>query len=142
MQKNREFTLKPTSDEDLISYLHKLVFPADHIYNTINEVYHWIVYDKDMKIPAGFCTGTKINSDTMFLARAGLLDFACGNGLHKRMLIVRERKARKLGLKQIITYTKMDNMRSNHNLQKCGYMIYGPENPYADEDCLYWIKYL
>lgn len=142
MSQNRKFRLKRTHDMELIDYLHKLIFPSDELYKTENKAYYWIVYDQDLKIPAGFCIGTDIGDNTMFLARAGLLDFACGNGLHKRMMRVLEKLARKIGIKTILTYTVLSNIRSSHNLQKYKYMLYAPEYNYVGNNCLYWRKEL
>ena len=106
-----------------------------------NKALHWLVRDEN-KNPVGFCILTIMKYGTAFLSFSGILEEARGNGLQCRMIRVRERKARKEGVKKLISYTKMHNIQSSHNLQKCGFELYAPEEPYADKDCLYWLKIL
>lgn len=137
---SKKFKIRRTNDIGLIKKLHKQTFPEDHFYNSKKNNY-WLVYDENNK-PVGFCMLSEWSHGIGFLSRAGLLECAQGNGLHKRMIRVRERKAKSLGIDVIITYTKIDNITSSRNLQKAGYLLYIPEYEYADEDCLYWMKEL
>jgi hypothetical protein len=58
------------------------------------------------------------------------------------MIKVRERWAKKLGYKTVITYTLNDNYQSFSHLIKLNYEMYVPEYEYADKGCLYFRKEL
>ena len=66
-----------------------------------------------------------------------------GNGLQRRLLKVRERKARQLGWTSVITDTT-DNVPSANNLIKAGYRLFEPESVgamnWAFKSSLFWRK--
>ena len=126
-------------DESLIRSLHEIVFPSDDL-PLDYRCCHWVLMDgKDY---AGFCILKILPHGIGYLYRAGVMEGYTGKGLQKRMIRCRERLGRKIGLKQMITYTKIHNIASSVNLSKCKYSLYIPEEEYAEEDCLYWIKKL
>jgi GNAT superfamily N-acetyltransferase len=61
-----------------------------------------------------------------FLSRCGVLPGYRGKGLQAALIKVRERFARKLGIKTVITYTTVTNLGSANSLIKCGYKLYRP----------------
>lgn len=133
------FKIKKCQDNNLLKTLHSEIFPTDDWYTDPTTV-SWVVW-LDGK-PVGFCMVAEWDGKYGFLARAGLLKEAQGLGLHLRLIKVRENYCRKRGFAKVLTYTKIFNITSSRNLQKSGYMLYIPKNPYADDDCLYWIKKL
>lgn len=137
---NLTYSVRQSYDADLARYLHAKIFPTDEWYDKDSSIY-WIVWD-NYKRPVGFCMLSPCDDEIVFLSRAGLLSEARGKRLHTRMLTTREKWAKKLGFKKIITYTLITNIRSSYNLQKAGYFLYEPEYKYAsdDNDVLYWIK--
>jgi len=137
MREKKIFSVKPSTDIELIKKLHTEIFPADEWYSNPIAV-HWIVWLD--KTPLGFCTASISDENFGFLARAGLKKEARGKGLHQRLIRVRERFIRKSGFTKVITYTKIYNITSSRNLQKSGYQMYIPEYEYADKDCIYWYK--
>jgi hypothetical protein len=60
-------------------------------------------------------------------------------GLQRRFVRVREQKARRIGMRGIITDTS-DNPSSANNLIRCGYRIFTPENPWGFRHTIYWTK--
>ena len=64
-----------------------------------------------------------------------------GKGLQKKMIIVRERLARKLGWGYMISDTN-ENPQSANNLIRAGYLMYEPSYPYGVETTCYWKKKL
>jgi hypothetical protein len=137
--RKKTFNIRQTYDVDEVIKLHKKLFPLDDWYDSRYPAVYWLVYDSKGN-PVGFSILGLLPDDVCFLARSGVLWEARGNGLQVRMIRVREMYARKYNFTKVITYTKIDNIASSHNLQKAGYYLYLPETPYADDDCLYWIK--
>lgn len=101
---------------------------------------YWLV-----KTPAGRAVGfcsvrpTTTDLDTVFLSRAGILPEARGLGLHRRMISVRLRWARKNGFKRAITYAQRDNIQSAVNLLRCGFMLYDPDYRWVGDSYLYFL---
>ena len=62
-----------------------------------------------------------------------------GLGVQKKLIRVRERMARSLGWKWLISDT-YNNPASTNNLTACGFKMYVPTTPYAGEGTLYWRK--
>lgn len=92
----------------------------------------------------GFCAlrESMLWSRWGFLMLAGVLPAHQGQGLQRRMIRVREREAKALGFEGCITYT-IDNPASANNLIRCGYKLYKPAEPYANNKAaLYWRRYL
>lgn len=77
-----------------------------------------------------------------YMARAGVLVNHRGNRLQPRMIRARERKARLLGLTNMVTDTAYFNVRSSNNLIRAGYQLYKPEKPWSFDTSLYWKKKL
>lgn len=134
--------LKKVHNRDACKALHKCILPDDSWKPKKNEQY-WLLYD-DENMPVGFCSCHSLMpwENTVFLSRSGLLESARGFGQQRKMIRARVRWARRTGHKVVITYTTFDNPASYHNLQKCGFTLYLPEEFWAGHDVLYWIKYI
>lgn len=115
-----------------------ICFPGDAYYQTQLPVKAWILKDSDVDV--GFCYLTILDDSTAFLSRAGVVPDFRGKGLQKRLISVRERYARKVGISQLITYTLTSNLASSNNLIRCGYTLYTPSEAYAGTSSLYWNK--
>lgn len=131
--------LKRTKKFTDIIRLHEKLFPVDDVCE-IDGTINWLLMDN--KKAVGFCMLKPLDDEIAFLHESGVLTGYSGKGLQRRMIRCRERYARKNGFSKIITYTKIHNVRSSVNLSRCGYQLYMPENQYADDDCIYWIKHL
>ena len=90
---------------------------------------------------AGFCglTPTYADPNLGYLKRAAVRRPHRGQGLQRRFVRVREARARRLGMRGIITDTS-DNPSSANNLIKCGYRMFIPENPWGFRHSCYWTK--
>lgn len=105
----------------------------------------WIL--KDGKKSIGFCAIDRSNNylNTAYLYRAGI-DFSYrGKGLHKRMIRLRERWAKKNGIKWVVTDTYSDNFNSSNSLISLGYRLWSPpvNCQWAQyKNALYWKKCL
>lgn len=101
----------------------------------------WILFDGDK--PIGYCgVFLDYGDDFGWLGCAGVIKSYRGMGLQKKMIRVREKEARKHGLKKLITYTSRDNFPSANNLIRCGYLLYQPETEYGVKNALYFFKEL
>ncbi len=110
--------------------------------DSVKQGYWWICYTETGK-PAGFC-GMRASvrwQETGYLSRAGVLDAHQGQGLQKRMIRVRIRKAKQLGWKWLLSDTS-ENPASANSLIACGFKMYEPRDPYGLRTSLYWRKKL
>lgn len=75
-----------------------------------------------------------------YLSRVGVLEHARGQGLQKRFVRARLRRARKIGCHTTLTYTSTDNAPSMRSLIACGFRPYDPEEgcDYVGTDFVYW----
>jgi GNAT superfamily N-acetyltransferase len=103
--------------------------------------YWWVAYDG--ALPVGFAAVSQSVrwSDTGYLCRAGVIRSHRGKGLQKRLIRVRERKARQVGWKWLITDT-YSNPASSNSLISCGYRIFKPSQPWSFDSAIYWRKAL
>lgn len=134
----REVQLTERVVEDL-NWMDTLAFPGLDPYPKAGALW-WIGYDEKT---CGCFAGLKnVGHDTGFLCRVAVLKAYRGIGLHRRLIKVREKKAREIGLRWLITYTHPLNLKSANNLIECGFKMYQPQNPYGMEDALYFRKAL
>ena len=135
-------------DEDItetLRDLHDECFgdSAPNLNSTDIERGHWwlaFAIDERREI-AGFCglTPTYADPSLGYLKRAAVRKEHRGAGLQRRFVRVREGKARRLGMRGIITDTS-DNPSSANNLIRCGYRMFIPENPWGFKHTCYWTK--
>lgn len=76
-----------------------------------------------------------------YLDRAGVRWHHRGKGLQSRLIRVRLRRAKQLGMQTILTTTH-DNPASGNNLFRCGFKMYTPNNPWMEKGTVYWTKSL
>lgn len=128
------------SVKELLYVLQLEILPGDEPAKT-EKGYWWIAYDGP--IPVAFCGMYRVSSKSLtgYLCRSGVLKAYRGNGLQKRLIRVRERKARKLGWTHTVTDT-YNNPASANNLIACGFRNYIPRSPWGAEGVVYWIKRL
>jgi GNAT superfamily N-acetyltransferase len=143
------------SDDDQyaeeILTLHDLTFFDPKVRPDLPRGYWWLVYDKEAwstfsltaTSPIAFCglTHALATPGTGYLKRAGVLKAYRGHGLQRKLITVRERKARKLGLTTMVTDTT-DNPPSANSLIKAGYRIFEPRDKWAFTHSIYWRKAL
>jgi GNAT superfamily N-acetyltransferase len=145
MQAKPNYTIVPVDLKDAeicakIKKLHKKCFPHDDVLEP-DEGYWWVVkHETDV---VGFCAMRQSTRwvDCGYLWRAGVHPDHRGQGLQRRMILVRERKARRIGWNFLISDTN-DNVQSANNLIRAGYKMYDPSWPYAFPTTCYWRKNL
>lgn len=122
----------------LLHWLQLEILPADTPCST-QEGWWWLATDDGH--PLGFAGLVQSSqwSDTGYLCRAGVLEKARGNGLQKRLIQARERKARALGWKWLVTDT-YENPASANSLISCGFRMFKPSNPWGADGVCYWKK--
>jgi GNAT superfamily N-acetyltransferase len=123
--------------------LHDLTFFDPKVHPDLPRGYWWLLYCSDLKMPVAFCglTHALATPGTGYLKRAGVLKAYRGQGLQRKLITVRERKARKLGLTTMVTDTT-DNPPSANSLIKAGYRIFEPRDKWAFTHSIYWRKAL
>lgn len=133
------------SDPDVLAVvlqMHETCFPG-YVPFEANVGDLWIAYDGDF--PAAFCAlwpSVRMPA-TGYLARSGVLPAYRGHGLQRRMMLTRERAARRKGWLAMISDTVQDNVHSANNFIKAGYHLFVPDHKWAsDPAALYWRKFL
>ena len=123
----------------LLEYLQLTILPSDAPADYIG--FWWVAYDGTE--PVGFASLYASNrwSDAGYLSRAGVTRSHRGRGLQKRLIRVRERRARDLGWRWLITDT-WNNPPSQNSLIACGYRTFTPSKPWAGDGVTYWRKKL
>jgi GNAT superfamily N-acetyltransferase len=124
------------STQERISGLDHICFPGDAPYNPVGSLW-WVITSEGKDV--AFAGIKPLKEGYGFLCRAGVLKSHQGQGLHRRLLRVRLRAAKRLGMKGVITYTVSTNPKSMNNLIKAGLTLYNPAYRYAG-DVLYWRK--
>lgn len=123
-----------------IDRLQRAVLPGDEPHPTDTGVW-WLVYDGDKAVAFAGMVPSKRWALTMYLCRAGVAESHRGQGLQKRLIGVRERAAKALGVRWLITDTTA-NPASSNSLIARGFRLYEPSAPWGPKAALYWRKKL
>ena len=137
------YRVRREKDLSNIISLNAAIFPED-VLNVDEQTVGWVAYDKNNN-PAGFCTARTLEDGVLYFDRGGVFKEHRGQGLHRKLIEIRERYARKNGYKNIITYVMKDNIKSLTTLVRCDYLIYTPAYQWAGkawETIYYLIKEL
>jgi len=78
-------------------------------------------------------------SDCVYLSRAGVLPEFRGQGLQKRLIRIRLKTAKAIGMNWAVTDT-YDNPASGNNMIACGFKLFIPSDPWGVGRTLYWRK--
>lgn len=107
----------------------------------VSEGHWWIAYDGEL--PVGFAGIVQSHRwcDTGYFCRAGVIRSHRGKGLQKRLIRVREAKAKRLGWNWLISDTYR-NPPSANSLIRCGFQTFTPSCPWAFDGAIYWRKKL
>lgn len=131
-----------------LTNLHDLTFFDAAIRADFERGYWWLVWDNEYPpsakhAPVAFCGLTHAVSTpgAGYLKRAGVLKAYRGSGLQRRLITVREHKARALGLTTMLTDTT-ENPPSANSLIRAGYKIFEPTYRWAFSYSIYWRKAL
>ncbi len=121
--------------------LNKVLFRFDDFEGPESGNVLWLATDATGEA-VGFASirPTIDHPEMAFLSRAGVLSGHRRNGLHKRLIRVRERWARWVGYESIWTYTALWNIKSQRSLVRGGYLPWKPW--WAVADTIYFQKEL
>lgn len=123
--------------------LDEICFPEDYRITTEDALW-WVVWCGEQ--PVGYAglrpCKEPHNRGLGYLCRAGVIAAHRGKGLQKRLIAVREREARRMGLKRLITYCVPWNPPSINSLISCGYKTYRPETKWGGASAVYFGKTL
>jgi len=129
------YSLRRTKDVGLVRGLHTKLFEGDAWVG--DDHTHWVAEDSS-GLPVGFCSAIyRPQLGYAYLSRAGVDSSARGAGLQRRMIRARVQWAKRLGAREVITYTLLKNYDSFVNLLKCGFRFYKPESAYVGQDVHY-----
>ena len=122
----------------LLTLLQRACLPLDCVYKPTDKGYWYVVYT-----PSGEAVGfagivpSSRWSDTMYLCRAGITRSHRGQGLQKRLIQARVRKAKALGMNWVVTDTN-ENPASANSLISTGFKMFEPSEPWGLKTALYW----
>lgn len=118
--------------------LDEKIFPEDDQVEFEGNCHFWLATCDGE--PVGYCKLSHAYEDRGFLARAGVLKEFRGNGLHRRFVRVRERKAAALGWPRVVSYAARDNCTSANNLARFGYRLFVPAKEWGTKAAYYFFK--
>ena len=121
----------------LLMYLQLKCLPSDKPLE-IDSGYWWVTYT-DTGTPVAFAGLVRSSqwSNAGYMCRAGVLPAYRGNGLQKKLIQCRIRKARALKLDWLVTDTT-DNPASANSLISMGFKMYIPSVPWGYKHSSYW----
>jgi len=130
---------------DILNKLEELdleIFYDDNSFKAKRECYWWIAYMDDVEVGFAGMKSLRPLENGVFFCRAGVLLRYRKGGIHKKLILARERYAKTLEFKTAITYVMSANIASLNNLIKRGWLVYSPEFAWAgrDDGPLYFYK--
>jgi GNAT superfamily N-acetyltransferase len=103
--------------------------------------YWWIAYHENKPVAFAGLRKSHRYSDVGYLCRVGVAEAHRGKGLQKRLVKVRCRYAKRIGMTWVRTDTHF-NLASSNNLIACGFKLFRPNHPWSFKGSLYWRKEL
>jgi N-acetylglutamate synthase-like GNAT family acetyltransferase len=133
----RKVNGKTKQKQKVLLRLQKEILPSDRVCDT-KEGHWWIVYTETNKA-VGFAGLKQSNQfgDCAFFHRSGVSLEHTGNGLQKRLIKARIRKAKSMGFNWVVSDTTT-NPASANSLIHCGFKMYEPSKPWGWEHTCYW----
>lgn len=133
-------------DEDVladIKRLHQVCFNYDFKEDAelVKNGHWWFVYVDNEPIAFAGVTPSQRWKYVGYMVRAAVLEKYRGKGLQRKLIKLREKRARKLGWWYLITDT-IQNPYSANNLISCGFRPFEPEIPWGHPETTYWRKKL
>jgi GNAT superfamily N-acetyltransferase len=122
----------------LLTWLQLSTLGGDEPYD-VSEGHWWVAYEGGAPIGFAGVVRSLQWSDAGYLCRSGVLRSHRGNGLQKRLIRVRERKAKALGWNWLLSDT-YKNPPSANSLISCGYKTFTPSRPWGFDGAIYWRK--
>jgi RimJ/RimL family protein N-acetyltransferase len=113
--------------EAIVLEMDRRCFPTDGAVEPDDDCYWWIVWDGGKPVAFAGMRPCQIasNEGLASFTRCGVIKEYRGRGIQKLLIKARVRKAKRLGLKQVVTYVKKWNLASANSLIGCGFKLYG-----------------
>jgi GNAT superfamily N-acetyltransferase len=137
----REVDSRDIEYADEIAAMHKACFAYDIDRPSLDHGVWWIGYDGDEPACFAGLWPSRNWPKAGYLARSGVLPLYRGLGLQRRLIRLRERRARALGYRFVVTDT-CDNPHSSNNLIAAGYRMFVPPKLWGPDGSNYWRKEL
>ena len=135
------YIIREEKDPVAVLALDEICFPSDTRIN-LTDSFWWIVWKG--KDPVGFAglrpCKNPCNDGVGFLCRVGVVQTHRGKVLKKRLIKVREQKAKRIGIKELVTYCVPWNCPSVNSLISCGYRLYRPGSYWGGGGSVYLRK--
>lgn len=129
------FRIRRVEDDALCQAMHTLLFPHD---DWEDADAYWVAFD-ERGGPAAFASARRLaTEDGVFFTRAGVMPYARGAGLQRRLTHARLRWCREIGAQYALTYVLYDNHPSLMNLLRCGFRLYHPAHRWAGNVNYLW----
>lgn len=135
----REVNAKTQTNTLLLRQLHDETFGDEAEVPDFSEGWWWLAFDKKIPIGFGWLAPSHRYNDFAYLGRCGVIPLYRGKGIQRKLIQIRERKAKKNGYNGCVTDTTR-NIPSANNLIRAGYLLYTPSTLYGFSDTLYWRK--
>lgn len=119
----------------ILSALHTLIFPSDHMPRWRADGIAWLVYDGEDAV--GFLYAEPAH-ECWYFSRVGVMPAARGRGLQGELMARLEAWAKRE--KQTLISTTYQNPASANNFVRRQWMTYLPALPWGSPDTIYWWK--
>lgn len=135
--KIKRVDIRLSQTQDKLSQLQSICLPYDNPYDT-NFGFWWTVTDSSSSDIgfAGLVYSSRW-SDCGYLCRSGVVPGSRGQGIQKKLIRVRIRQAKAIGMNWLITDT-YHNPASSNSLISCGFKLFDPSVPWGAKGTLYW----
>jgi GNAT superfamily N-acetyltransferase len=138
----RKYSVRWTGETDPVVEMDSVCFPSDVRVAPEGSLW-WVARHRRAGV-VGYA-GLRIcqmpyNRGLGFLCRAGVLQAHRGRGLQRQMIAVREAYARRMGLRELVTYVVPTNFASANSLIACGFRLYRPSHRWGGVEALYFRK--
>lgn len=120
----------------LLTWLQLECLPHDDPADT-STGHWWVAYENGNPAAFGGLVASQRDTHGGYLCRAGVLPQYRGFGLQRKLISVRVRKARSLGMRTLYTDT-FCNPQSSNNLIAAGFRMYDPRIKYGLPHASYW----
>jgi GNAT superfamily N-acetyltransferase len=112
--------------EKIVLELDRRCFPTDGAVETSDGCYWWVVWDgvKPVAFAGMRPCREKCNEGLVALTRCGVAKDYRGQGIQKKLIRARVAYAKRLRLRQVVSYVKNWNLASANSLIGCGFKLY------------------
>jgi GNAT superfamily N-acetyltransferase len=126
-------------DADVLEEMDRACFPDDKLYGLFrwDRGVAWIAVEGDSHHhyteprPTGYIAAHPMTRGRWFFSRVGVMPYARGAGLQRRLMAVLEKHGRREGWRELVTYTAGFNGWSTENILRCGWHTYRPAKSYV-----------